>query len=75
MKSKHHVRPRSRRGATNKTVKLPDGFHKALHIVFGNLHGQEFILFITELNRLMETRDMITGEQLESIRDKIKRTY
>ncbi len=57
----------------NKTVGLPKGFHKAFHEVFGNLYGQELILFVTELNSLMEIKDSISGEQLESIREKVKR--
>ncbi len=55
-----------------RLVKLPDGFHRAFHIVFGNLYGEEIILFSKELNLLMDKKDIICGEDLEAIRDKIK---
>jgi hypothetical protein len=72
MTSRHHVRPRSRKGKSNKLVRLPKGFHRAFHEVFGNLYGQEVVLFTKQLNMLMESKKGISGEDLEALRDHIK---
>ena len=70
--NKHHVIPRSRVHHSKRTVELPKGFHNGLHIVFGNLYGEEMVYFIQELNHLMKTKSSITGKELEAIRDKVK---
>ena len=70
--NKHHIIPRSRRHNSRKTVGLPKGFHTGLHIVFGNLYGEEMIEFIKELNRLMEVKYFISGKELEELREQIK---
>ena len=70
--NQHHVKPRSRDHSSKRTVELPKGFHTAIHIVFGNLYGDEMVYFIQELNRLMKTKSSITGKELEEIRNKVK---
>ena len=70
--NQHHLTPRSRNHNSRKTVGLPKGFHTGLHIVFGNLFGQEMVDFIKELNLMMENHDKITGKDLEALRDKVK---
>lgn len=49
--TKHHVIPRSRDGKEleSNVVKIPDRYHVAWHIFFGNLTPKEAILFIKKL--------------------------
>ena len=70
--NEHHVVPRSRSATSNKTVNLPKLFHASLHFVFGNLYGDELVIFIKMFNKLLETRESITANDLEFIRNKIK---
>lgn len=71
--SEHHTVPRSRGGEKERTVYLPKLFHTSLHVVFGNLYGDEFVVFIKAINVLMEKRTTITANDLEVLRTEIKR--
>ena len=71
-KSEHHVRPTSRCPHSKKTVILPNKFHSAFHAVFGNLYEQECIIFLQEINALMEEQEEITNKDLARIREEIK---
>ena len=70
--SEHHILPRSRDATSKKTVNLPKLFHVSFHFVFGNLYGEELVVFIKTLNNLLEIRETITANDLEFIRNKIK---
>ena len=70
--NKHHIIPRSRKKKRNKTVNIPKGFHRAFHEVFGNLYGNELILFVKEFNILLETKDTISGEDIENIKNSVR---
>lgn len=64
----HHYRPISRGGKNGKTVQVPVGFHEAFHAVFGNLYGRECEQFLQMVNRTMETKRIITTQDLEMFR-------
>ena len=69
--SNHHVVPTSRGGGNGKTTLLPKLFHAAWHVVFGNLYGDELLIFVSQVNRLLEN-DTITPAQLNKLREQIK---
>ena len=73
MNTLHHVIPTSRKGRDGKVIKLPKTFHSALHILAGNLYGEEIVAFVKELNVLMEERGELTNAQLEHLRNDVKR--
>ncbi len=56
-----------------KTVSLPKNFHSSWHLVFENLYGDECITFIEEVNRLMNAKNEVTGNDLHELREKIKK--
>lgn len=70
-KTKHHVTPSSR-SEFGREVILPEKFHTAWHILFGNLYDREVVLFIQEVNKLMDEADEITNKNLANIREEIK---
>jgi hypothetical protein len=75
VRSKHHIKPRSRRRAKSKIKKevyLPGAYHEAMHIVFGNLFGEEQVIFISRLHDLMMTKDEITGDDIKLLQERIK---
>ncbi len=69
--SKHHVIPSTRGGV--RTVELPDKFHESWHGIFANLTPRECILFIIEMNKLMEELDWITTEDIQKLRERLKK--
>lgn len=66
----HHVVPRSRGG--ERTVELPASFHESWHVLFQDMHSQEIILFIEDVQRLFEQKDKITSSELHDLRKEIK---
>lgn len=70
--SNHHAVPRSRDSKSKRTVALPKLFHASLHVVFGNLYGDEFIYFMRGLNKLLETKETVSANDLEKLRNRIK---
>ena len=70
--SEHHTIPRSRGGKT-ETVFLPKLFHASWHVIFGNLYGDEIVLFIKAVNLLMKTKTYISANELEILRLETKR--
>ena len=69
--NKHHCIPRSRGGHLGKTTLIPIEFHRAWHIVFENLYGDERIKFIEELNRAIDIKNEVTGKDIEGLRERI----
>ena len=68
--SRHHIRPRSRKGGNDKNiVTLPENFHRAWHTLTHNLTVDESILFI---RMVMQPDKIWTVEDLNQLRRKIK---
>lgn len=65
--TKHHIIPKSRKRARkgNKVVYLPETFHNAFHIVFGNMTNPEIIEFMFWLLKKMETADKIRQNEIK----------
>jgi len=70
----HHEVPRSRGGKDGKVVFLPKDFHSAWHIVFGNMMREEIVEFVSEVNKMMIEQDTITAKELDSLRERIKKS-
>jgi len=68
--SAHHIIPRSRGG--KKTIEIPDDIHQAWHRLFENLYGQEAIDFIHGLNRLFQTRQEVTRDDINALRQRCR---
>jgi len=68
---KHHVCPKARKGGRrNNIVKLPVGFHRALHQVFQDLKPEEYALF---LDTVLVPGTEWTSKDLHNLRERIKR--
>ncbi len=66
----HHHPPESRGGT--QTTELPKKFHQAFHVVFHNLKGDELLVFLKELQMLLERQDKVTAGELHDLREAIK---
>lgn len=62
MKTRHHLRPRSRGGhIRNNIVVLPERYHQAWHYLFGNLtpdEAKEFIDIVMRPNAKWNARNI-----------------
>lgn len=49
--TKHHVIPRSRGGGeiTRNIIKIPDRYHAAYHILFGNMTPKEAVVYLKKV--------------------------
>jgi hypothetical protein len=72
--NKHHVEPKSRTKENKrcKKVKIPTNFHSSWNMIFSNLYGEELIVFIKEINFLMETEEEINWKDINRIRNEIR---
>ena len=68
--SEHHVIPKSRGG--RRTCSIPENFHEAWHHVFSNLTPKEICIFVRKLQNLMMSRNEITWEDINILRNQIK---
>jgi hypothetical protein len=74
--TKHHVTPRSRGGTNNDVVLIPNRYHEAWHIFFGNLTSQEAVHFIRVVFPRKESArrgKMWTSGQLYALQLEIQR--
>ena len=78
--TKHHVVPRSRGGGEldKNIIRIPDRYHSAWHVFFGNLTLRESIIFIRKIfgakreNGKWKSRDLY-NLQLEIQAETLKR--
>jgi len=72
----HHRIPKSRGG--RRGAYIPDNFHRAWHLIFGNLYGLETAQFVTELDALLKTRERngkggkISSTEITALRKKCR---
>jgi len=66
----HHIIPSSRGG--KRTVRLPEEFHGAWHILFQNMYGEEILLFIKDLQTLFQQKDKVSAREIHDLREEIK---
>lgn len=67
----HHVVPKSRGG--KNTCDIPGNFHEAWHTCFQNLYGDEIILFISKLRKMMKVQDKVTSREIHDLRIEVKK--
>ena len=68
--SSHHVTPSSRGG--KHTCSIPENFHESWHHIFSNLTPKEICIFVRKLQNLMMSRNEITWEDINILRNQIK---
>ncbi|MFW6173694.1 MAG: hypothetical protein ACOC5T_08115 [Elusimicrobiota bacterium] len=66
----HHVIPKSRGG--KHTCSIPKNFHKSWHHIFENLTPKEICIFVRKLQNLMMSRNEITWDEINTLRNQIK---
>ncbi len=67
----HHIVPKSRGGEV--IVTIPVTFHRAWHVVFHNLYGDECAEFVQLLHNAFNIKGRLTNADIEKLRQKARR--